>query len=670
MQLRLELLALLIAISVMAGRAWGVQPSASETDAARRWAQAWFSASPEAAPPFSFVLGGQPFAALRQGWQVSGHSTRLDERRLQRTVTYTDPATGLAAVCTAVEFDDFPAVEWLLELRNTGRNDTPIIEDIQALDWAVTGDGKAFAVEYSLGDSNSADSFAPRKRRLSAAGGEPLVLAPNGGRSSDGYLPFFNVEWGGQGAVIAVGWSGQWRAAFQRAGANALRAQAGMELTHLRLLPAEAIRTPRMLVLFWDGRDPLRGNNLFRQLLMAHYMPRQHGALVLSPICGSVSTVDPDGSYEGPHVRVAPVLAARRIEVLWSDLDPQHWYPGGFPDGTGTWVPDPLKYPHGLKPIGEAAHAAGLEYLLWFEPERVHFGTAIDKEHPEWVMKPEGEWSQLFRLHDPGARKWLTDYIDVQVTAANLDWIRWDFNIEPLGFWRRNDSPDRQGITEIRHLEGLYAMWDELRRRHPGLVIDLCASGGRRLDLETLSRGVPLWHSDLQCSGPHPAADQLQNGGLFRWVPMHGCGDFALEPDYLFRSAMTAGNILATDLTSDAVEPAVNRTVALYKKIRPYLLGDFYPLFPHTAAEEVWYGYQFHRDDLGAGIAVVFRREKSAEPAKALPLKGLDANAEYEVTFEDGGNAAVLTGQALQHLKVEIPSAPGSAILYYREVPH
>jgi len=363
-----------------------------------------------------------------------------------------------------------------------------------------------------------------------------------------------------------------------------------------------------------------------------------------------------------------PVLAARGIEVFWSDMDPQQWYPGGFPEGTGTWEPDPAKYPRGLKLVGDAAHAAGLGYLLWFEPERVHFATRIDKEHPEWVMKPQGEWSQLFRLHDPAARKWLTDCIDAQVTAAGLDWIRWDFNLEPLGFWRRNDAPDRQGMTEIQHIEGLYAMWDELRARHPGLVVDICASGGRRIDLETLMRGLPLWHSDLQCSGPHPAADQLQNGGLNRWLPLHGCGNFAYEPAYEFRSAMTAGNILATNTTAPDSAEAVQRTVAVYGKGRPYMLGDFYPLFPHDASEQAWYGYQFHRPDLDAGMAVLFRREKSPDAARTIRLNGVDPSSSYEIVAEGSAEKRVEQGRAMAALKVEIASAPGSLLLYYRRV--
>ena len=257
-----------------------------------------------------------------------------------------------------------------------------------------------------------------------------------------------------------------------RGGRGDRRFRAGQQLTNLALDPGETIRTPRILLVFWAGPDPLRGNNLFRQLLIRHVLPRRNGKLVYPPICASVNEVDPDGNYEGPHVRVMPALAERGFEVFWSDMDPQQWYPGGFPEGTGTWEVDPVKYPHGLKPVGDAAHKAGIDYLLWFEPERVHFGTKIQREHPEWVMKPDKEWSQLFGLHIPEARRWITDLMDGFIKETRLDWMRWDFNVEPLGFWRRNDAPDRQGMTENRYIEGLYAMWDDLRARHPDLVID------------------------------------------------------------------------------------------------------------------------------------------------------------------------------------------------------
>jgi len=644
--------------------AWCIEPSHVELAAASEWVSGIMKDN----PPFSFVCDGDPSREVLKRCDATPKVQKLDDARMQYALSWTNPRNGLEISLSLVDYRDCPAAEWVLTFRNNGTQDTPVLERILPLDMSLTAED--WVLHHALGESNSAESFAPREEQLTKENAAPYVLAPNGGRSSDGHMPFFNLQSSEGGVVAAIGWSGQWEARFQRDGDGKFRVQCGMQTTRLRLHPGESIRTPSILLLFWRGAEPIRANNLFRQLMIAHYLPRRNGEVVFPPICGSVNEVAPDGSYEEPHIRVMAPLAQRGIEVFWSDMDPQQWYPGGFPNGTGTWEPDPAKYPRGLGPIGQAAHAAGLGYLLWFEPERVAAGSRIAKEHPEWVTG--GDKGGLFKLHLPEARAWLTEYVDKQVTAAGLEWIRWDFNVEPLNYWKQNDDPDRQGMTEIRHIEGLYAMWDELVKRHPGLLIDVCASGGRRIDIETMKRGLPLWHSDLQCSGPHPAADQLQNGGLFPWVPMHGCGAFAYEPLYVFRSAMTAGNILAVSgpkglNTADPdTEEAVKRTVAVYKKVRPFMLGDFFPLFAHSAREEDWYGYQFHRQDLGAGCAIVFRRERCPEPSTKLALHEIDAEAAYEVTIDDAADAKVLKGNDLRSLSVTVPTAPGAIIAWYR----
>jgi alpha-galactosidase len=656
-------------------------PTPEETTLSRNWIAAHFGLAQDPkdpAPFFSFVYGGKPSAELLKSWNIKQTTQKLDDKRTERTLTFTDPQTALEIRCTAIEYADFPAVDWVLHLSNRGDKDTPILEQIRPLDWRIEAkNADGVAVHHSLGDSNSGRSFAPVDDVLTAAKPGPLVLAPVGGRSSDGHMPYFNLDWRTGGIAAAVGWSGQWEADFQIAPDGAFRVRAGQQLTHLKLHPGETIRTPRILFVFWSGDNPLRGNNLLRQVTLAHYSPRRaDGLLVFPPICACVGWTDENGCYEQPHVQAMKPMAERGIEVLWSDMDPEQWYPGGFPQGTGTWEPDPAKYPNGLKPVGDAAKAAGVGYLLWFEPERVHPGTKIDREHPEFVMKQQGEVSNLFRIQDETARKWLTDHIDVQITAAQLAWLRWDFNVPPLGFWRRNDEPDRQGITEIRYIEGLYAMWDDLRARHPGMMIDNCASGGRRIDLETCSRSVPLWHSDMQCFGPKPAADQLQNGGLTRWVPLHGCGNFALEPSYVFRSAMTAGNALVTAFSQQSLDggdaetaASVKRTATLYRQLRPLMTGDFYPLLPHDESESQWYGYQFDHQEQNAGCVVVFRREKSAEAGKSIPLHDLDPNVTYEITNLDTGEKSELTGRCLLEsgLPVTLTKQPDSALIMYKK---
>jgi alpha-galactosidase len=662
---------------VVNGAVLAVTAGADEKQLASQFVSNVLAASSPGA--FSFVYDGKPSTALLKSWQTN-RATIGDEE----TVTWTDPASGLVVRCVIRRHADVPAVDYVLHLTNTSAEKSPMLDEILPLDWRIPGTADGCVVHHANGDSfdggsKSNESFRPIDTRIGPSDKEGLQIAPQGGRSSDTTLPFFNVEWQNQGVVVAVGWSGQWKAMFnadQASGESTslTRLRAGMRTTHLRLNPGESIRTPRILLVFWQGAGLLRGENLLRQTMLAHYCPRRDGQVVWAPICASVNKADPDGTYEGPHIRVMPALAERGIEVFWSDMDPQQWYPGGFPGGTGNWTVDPKKYPRGLSVIGEAAHRAGLKYLLWFEPERVAPNTMIDREHPEWVMRPaSGGGDGLFRLHDEKARRWLTDLIDRHVSEAQLDWVRWDFNISPLGFWQRNDEPDRQGVTEIRHIEGLYAMWDELRARHPGLMIDNCASGGRRIDLETCSRSVPLWHSDYQCASAHSlAVDQAQNSGLWRWVPLHSGAAFGYEPSYAFRSGMTSGNILCVADEKNGLNTAVpetadavRRTVDAYKRLRPFLQGDFYPLFAHSEDESKWFGYQFHRSDLNAGVAFVFRREKCPTSSADITLQGVEPDREYEVSFDDGGPARQVRTRA-NGLKVELATAPGACMIFYK----
>ena len=87
------------------------------------------------------------------------------------------------------------------------------------------------------------------------------------------------------------------------------------------------------------------------------------------------------------------------IEAYWMDAG---WFVGGWPFGVGNWDPDPKKFRHGLKSLGDAAHQKGLKFLQWFEPERVSPGTAIEKQHRSGFfisrMKVSGGQIQFWKL--------------------------------------------------------------------------------------------------------------------------------------------------------------------------------------------------------------------------------------------------------------------------------
>jgi alpha-galactosidase len=305
-----------------------------------------------------------------------------------------------------------------------------------------------------------------------------------------------------------------------------------------------------------------------------------------------------------------------------------------------------------------------LKFLLWFEPERVAAGTQIAREHPEFVFG--GTNGGLFKLNEPAARRWLTDLLSQRITEFGLDVYRNDFNMDPLDFWRRADAPDRQGMTEIRYVEGHYALWDELRARHPGLWIDNCASGGRRIDLETLSRSVPLWRSDTGCGPGHADWDQVQALGLAEYVPLFtAC---AWDPKaYTLRSTATGGAITQFDYLNEKFSVSEARAaLAEVKDNQKFWYGDFYPLTRAALGNETLAAWQLHRPDLEAGLVLAFRRRECPYPVLQTALRGLTPARRYTVEFSDENRQRTrrtMTGRALMsNFELRLPQ-PGTSLL-------
>ena len=107
---------------------------------------------------------------LLKSWQLSKEIKQLDNNRVSHIIICTDPKTGLVVRCEAVEYLDFPTVEWVLRLINTGSADTPILENIKALD--VNFSRKAETGEYLLRHWNGtfvkAEDYALKSTTLTA----------------------------------------------------------------------------------------------------------------------------------------------------------------------------------------------------------------------------------------------------------------------------------------------------------------------------------------------------------------------------------------------------------------------------------------------------------------------------------------------------------------------
>jgi alpha-galactosidase len=617
-------------------------------------------------PPFSFVYGAARSSELLPAWERTAEFQEAPNA-FKHTVCWTQPGGGLQVVARVTAFKRYPAVDWVLEFANQGAQDSPLLEDIQALNVQLrTGFYRRPVVLHHLrGDLCNEQSFLPLETVVEP--GKDVALAPSGGRSSNGAFPFFNAQYGEEGLIAAVGWSGQWLASLRRSPAGPTALQAGLEKTHLRLHPGERIRSPRILVLPWKG-DRHTAHVRFRRLLLFEYAPKLNGRPVRLPVAAQCfdryNWTRPDWGTEAGQLRAVRATQQLGCDMHWLDAA---WFEGGFPNGVGNWFPKPDGFPRGLAPLSEACHQAGLQFMVWFEPERVAPGSRIAREHPEFVFG--AAQGGLFKLGEPAARRWLTDLLSARIGEFGLDVYRNDFNIDPLDFWRRNDAPDRQGLAEIRYVEGHYAMWDELLARHPRLRIDNCASGGRRIDLETCRRAVPLWRSDTSCSPGHADWNQTQTYGLSLYVPLFSACAWTPEA-YDLRSAATAGVICQfAFLDDDFPFESARAAVAEAKENLPYWYGDFYPLTRCTTAPDAWMAWQFHRADLNAGIVLAFRRSECPYPVFQTGLRALRPESRYSVQFSDEARhqtQSEMTGSELMRdLELRLPKRGASLLVRY-----
>ena len=627
-----------------------------------------FIEEPAGGLPFAFNYGGRPAGELLAAWEHKDEEKQLDEDRRQRTLSWTDAKTGLLVRCVAVLYRRFPTVEWTLYFKNTSAQETPLLETIEALATRFTrGEQGEFLLHHFSGSQATMDDYRPHETLLKPK--TTLRLATSGGRGSDACWPYFNLEWPGGGAIVAVGWPGQWGASFIRGANTGLQMRAGQEQTRFKLLPGEEVRTPLIVLQFYRG-DWIRAQNVWRRWMVAHNMPRLNGKLPppLLPAGSSNQMNEMQNANEANQKQFIDGYLDNgvKIDFWWMDAG---WYP--FKEGwwnTGTWEPDKKRFPNGLRAVSDHAHQRGARTLVWFELERVQAGTRLDEEHKEWLLGKEGA-QKLLDLGNEAARNWAVETVDKVMREEGIDIYRQDFNMEPLGYWRGHDAPDRQGLTEIKHITGYLAFWDELRRRHPDLLMDTCASGGRRNDLETLRRSVPLHKSDMEY--PNLTAKQTQLYGLAFWEPYFGAPVYPADrvDVYGFRSGIAPMTGLGYDSRRKDLDYALLRKlVAERQEVVQNFYGDYYPLMAWSAEPDAWLAWQFDRPEEGEGMIQAFRRPRSVYETARLKLRGLAPAARYTLRNFDVVGETEMGGRELMEkgLLVAIPTQPGAVIITYK----
>ena len=179
--------------------------------------------------------------------------------------------------------------------------------------------------------------------------------------------------------------------------------------------------------------------------------------------------------------------------------------------GLGDWVVSADVWPQGLHPLAKALEERGLEFGLWFEPEMINADSDVFRAHPEWMLQvgdrtpPTWRYQQVLDLAHEGAFNHVLTQIDAVLTEyPSIRYLKWDHN-RPL------TDPGHLGRAGVRSQTlAVYRLFDELKRRHPGLEIESCSSGGGRIDLGILEHTDRVWASDCN--------DALERQRIQRWT--------------------------------------------------------------------------------------------------------------------------------------------------------
>jgi len=615
--------------------------------------------------PFSFIYRGKNSCDFLADWKCDFVQTSLDDNNSEYEITFTEPNGPLVVKAEITEYKDFPVVEWVLHFSNTGDVPTEIIEDVQAVDhgFLQTEDHKPVLSTLD-GSATAMSDFRPTEDLLQT--NHLRKLQSGGGRSSEGeaveggygVMPVFDLTFDEGTLVCSVGWSGQWQA-LVKYDTKRLSIKACMPGIHLKLLANETIRSPKMLF-FYDKQQPEDVRRSFRRFMLAHKTPKINGQLPKLPIAANSWFSHRCGNDVSEENQIAFIdfflKAGIEIDTYWLDAG---WYDGmgDWCRDVGNWTPKVNNFPNGLKPVADHAQKNGLGFILWFEPERVCPKTWLYEQHPDWLIPPtpaivqsrksnfyEDYMESLFDFGNPQAREWFIEHVSDMIKELGITVYRQDFNFDPLPYWNSADSSDRRGITQIRHIEGLYSFWDELRKRYPNVLIDNCASGGRRIDLETCARSVPLWRSDYVAK---PDANQAQNMGINRYFPMHATGCMSCD---LYDARSTYSSTINFCLPADMKDwdaEKYQQIVNEYQKIRSLFQGDFYPLTSYSTADDVWCAYEYYHSEQHAGFALFFRRQNSPCDNGFFNLFVPDTTKTYRIENIDNGHIVVLDGEAL-----------------------
>ena len=359
--------------------------------------------------------------------------------------------------------------------------------------------------------------------------------------------------------------------------------------------------------------------------------------------------------------------------------------------GLGDWFVDETVFPQGLSSLIDHVQAKGMEFGLWVEPEMVNPDSDLYRAHPDWILSAGAGLGTVplllarnqlvLDLTRPEVQDYLFNCIDGLLSQYAISYLKWDMN---RALYQPGGASGR-AVTHHQTL-ALYQLLARIRRVHPTVEIESCASGGGRADFGILAHTDRIWTSDT-----NDAVDRLriQNGfSLFFPAELMGAHVGPRDCHITGRSinmATRAGvamfghmGIEANLLTMEESEKTeLKAALGLHKQHRELIRsGDLVRL--ESGDSENSFGVISTDQDEALFSYALLDSHRNSAPGR-LCFSGLDPAAQYEINIVwplqptsistsilDVINGAVISADALTNFGVQLPiMLPQSLLIFH-----
>ena len=278
------------------------------------------------------------------------------------------------------------------------------------------------------------------------------------------------------------------------------------------------------------------------------------------------------------------------------------WFGAKYPrnnatGGLGDWVVDTGKLPGGISNLVEKAHAKGIKFGIWIEPEMVNVRSEVYEKHPDWIINaPErelatgrGDAQLILDLGNPEVQDHVFGIFDrIMSENPEIDYVKWDANMSLLSHGSQYLPADRQSHLLIEYHRGFAKVCDRIRAKYPDVTIQACASGGGRANW-----GILPWFDEFWVSDNTDALQRIYiQWGTSYFFPAIAMGShisavpnrhLARTTSLKYRIDVAMAGRLGMELQpkhmTSQEKDMCRRAITEYKEIRPVVqFGDIYRL--------------------------------------------------------------------------------------------